>query len=126
MDLLDTLTAIHIWRKKGEVFFISLAIDLKATILYVSFNKSILATIISHLCIIQGQLKELQKVVESSPSIPADNETSPNPNETKPCTDSKLKLQKTIYKHLYSKPCLHFSKRAPAILEVYETTVKSL
>jgi hypothetical protein len=126
MDLLNTLTAVHIWREKGEVFFVSLAIDLKAAIPYVSSNKSIPATIIFHLCIIQDQLKELQKVVECSPSILADNKTSPDPNKTKPHTDSKLKLQKTMYKHLYSKLCLHFSKKAPTILEVYKTTMKSL
>ncbi|KIK01116.1 hypothetical protein K443DRAFT_663026 [Laccaria amethystina LaAM-08-1] len=100
--------------------------DPKAATLYVSSNESVPATIISHLHKIWGQLKELQKVVEPNPSIPADNETSPDPNKTQSGTDGELELQKTIYEHSYSKLHLHFSKRAPVILAIYETTMKSL
>jgi hypothetical protein len=100
--------------------------DPKAATLYVSSNESVPATVISHLHKIWGQLKELQKVVEPNPSIPADNETSPDPNKTQSGTDGELELQKTIYEHSYSKLHRHFSKRAPVILAIYETTVKSL
>ena len=127
MDLLDALAAVCVRKEKGEVFFVSLAMDPKATTLYVSSNESVPATVISHLHKIWGQLKELRKVVEPSPSIPADNETSPDPNKTSQSrTDSELELQKTIYEHSYRKLRLRFSKRAPAILAIYEATVKSL
>ncbi|KIK01195.1 hypothetical protein K443DRAFT_578331 [Laccaria amethystina LaAM-08-1] len=126
MDLLDALAAVCIRKEKGEVFFVSLAMDLKAVTLYVSSNKSVPATVISHLHKIQGQLKELRKVVEPNPSIPADNETSPDPNKTQSRTDGELELQKTIYEHSYSKLRRRFFKRAPAILAIYKTTVKSL
>jgi hypothetical protein len=126
MDLLDALAAVCIRREKGEVFFVSLAMDPKAATLYVSSNESVPATVISHLRKILGQLKELRKVVEPSPSIPADNETSPDLNKTQSRTDGELELQKTIYEHSYSKLRLRFSKRAPAILAIYETTVKGL
>jgi hypothetical protein len=83
-------------------------------------------TVISHLLKIGGQLKKLRKVVEPNPSIPADNETSPDPNKTQSRTDGELELQKTIYEHSYRKLCLCFSKRTLAILAMYEITVKSL
>jgi hypothetical protein len=82
MDLLDALAAVCIRREKGEVFFVSLAMDLNAATLYVSSNETVPATVISHLCKIRGQLKELRAVVEPNPLIPADNERSPDPNKT--------------------------------------------
>jgi hypothetical protein len=63
MDLLDALAAVCIQREKGEVFFVSLAMDLNAATLHVSSNETVPATIISHLHKIRGQLKELQAVV---------------------------------------------------------------
>ena len=126
MDLLDALAAVCIRKEKEQVFFVSLAMDQNAATLYVSSNESVPATVISHLYKIRGQLKELRKVVEPSPSIPADSETFPDPNKTRSRTDSELELQKTIYEHSYSKLRLRFFKRAPAILEIYETTMKSL
>ena len=127
MDLLDALAAVCVRKEKGEVFFVSLAMDPKATTLYVSSNESVPATVISHLHKIWGQLKELRKVVEPSPSIPADNGTFSDPNKTSQSrTDGEFELQETIYEHSYSKLRLRFSKMAPAILAIYEATVKSL
>ncbi|KIJ91079.1 hypothetical protein K443DRAFT_656611 [Laccaria amethystina LaAM-08-1] len=120
VDLLDALAAVCIRKEKGEVFFVSLAMDPKAVTLYPR------PTVISHLLKIGGQLKKLRKVVEPNPSIPADNETSPDPNKTQSRTDGELELQKTIYEHSYRKLCLCFSKRTLAILAMYEITVKSL
>jgi hypothetical protein len=126
MDLLDALAAVCIRKEKGEVFFVSLAMDQKTVTLYVSSNESVPAAVISHLRKIRGQLKELRKVVKPNPSNPADNETSPEPNKSQSHTDGELELQKTIYEHSYSKLRLRFSKRAPVILAIYETTMKSL
>lgn len=72
MDLLDAVAAVCIRKEKAEVFFVSLAMDPKAATLYVSSNESVPATVISHLHKIRGQLKELRKVVEPSPSITVD------------------------------------------------------
>jgi hypothetical protein len=44
VDLLDALAAVCIRKEKGEVFFVSLAMDPKAVTLYVSSNESVPAT----------------------------------------------------------------------------------
>jgi hypothetical protein len=126
MDLLDALAAVCIQKEKAEVFFVSLAMDSNAATLYVSSNETVPATVTSHLHKIRGQLKQLRAVVEPNPSIPADNETSPDPNNTQSRTDAELELQKTIYEHSYSKLCRRFSKRAPAILEKYKAMMTNL
>ena len=126
MDLLDALAAVCIRKEKEQVFFVSLAMDQNAATLYVSSNESVPATVITHLHKIRGQLKELRKVLEPNPSIPGDNEPSPDPNKSQARTAGELEIQKTIYEYSYSKLRLRFSKRAPAILAIYETAVKSL
>jgi len=58
MDLLDALAAICVHKEKGETFFVSLAMGLDSTTLYVSSNKMVPATVTNYLCKIRGQLEQ--------------------------------------------------------------------
>jgi hypothetical protein len=126
MDLLDALAAVCIHKDKAEVFFVSLAMDSEAVTLHVSSNTTAPATVTSHLTRIWGKLRMLQAVVEFDPPIPADSETSPDPNNTKSRTDNELELQMIIYEYSFSKLRRRFLKRAPAILAIYNETMTSL
>jgi len=66
LDVLDALAAICV-RNKGDVFFVSLAVDPNSTTLHVGTNGTVPATLITHLHKIQGQLKKLDSVAASSP-----------------------------------------------------------
>jgi hypothetical protein len=59
MDLPDAFAAVCVQREKGDIFFVSLAMDPNATTLYVSSNQTVSATVISHLHKMRGQFKEL-------------------------------------------------------------------
>jgi hypothetical protein len=122
-DVLDALAAIYIRKEKTEVFFVSLAMDSNTATLYISSNETVPATVISHL---RKILKELQAVVEFDPSIPADSESYPNPNNTQSRTDRELDLKKTIYEYSYNKLRQRFLKRAPAILKEYHTILSTM
>jgi hypothetical protein len=80
MDLLDALAAICVHKKKGEIFFVSLAMYPDSTTLYVSSNKTVPATVTNYLRRLRGQLKQLHDALEFDPSITTSNKISPNPN----------------------------------------------
>jgi hypothetical protein len=125
-DLLDALAAVCVRKEKGDIFFVSLTMDLDAATLYVSSNETVPASVTSHLRKIRGQLKEFRKVTEPHPSsIPA-NETPPDPNDTPLLAEGQLNLQKTIYEYSYSKLRRRFFKRAPTILAKYKVIMTSL
>src|SRR6266568_5685732 len=63
MDLLDALAATCVQKDKGEIFFVSLAMDSDSTTLYVSSNKTVPATVTNYLHRIRGQLKQLHDVL---------------------------------------------------------------
>lgn len=125
MNLLDALAAICVHKETKEVYFVSLAMDPNAVTLHVSSNENVPATVATHLCKIRGQLKELRKVLDIPP-IPPDSETSPDPNKTQLRADHEFQLQRTIYEYSYCKLRQRFVKRAPAILDRFETTTKKL
>ena len=85
MSLLDALAAICVRKEKGDVFFVSLTMELNSATLYVSSNETVPPTLISHLHKIWAQLKKLQSVPEFDPSIPAnssDSSSTPNNGRT--------------------------------------------
>ena len=125
LDVLDSLAAICVRNDKGDVFFVSLAMDTNSATLHVSTNGTVPSTLITHLHKIRGQLRHLKSVVEPGPSTSADID-SPDPNNTQARTDCELKLQQTIYEYSYKKLQRRFTKRGVAILDRYDDIMKGL
>jgi len=125
LDVLDALAAICVRNATGDIFFVSLAMDPNSATLHVSTNGTVPATLITHLRIIRGQLRNLKSVVEPGPSTSADIE-SPDPNNTQLRADYELRLQQTIYEYSYKKVQRRFTKRGPSILARYDDILKGL
>ena len=127
MSLLDALAAICVRKEKGDVFFVSLTVELNSVTLYVSSNETVPPTLISHLHKIWAQLKKSHAVANLDPSIPADSSgSSSNPNDAKFGTDAELDVYETICQYSYRKLRRRFLKRAPAILAQYHDIRTSL
>ena len=124
LDVLDALAAICV-RDKGDVFFVSLAMNPNSATLCVSTNGTVLAALTTHLRNIRGQLQNLKSVVEPDPPTSADIEC-PDPNNAQLRKDGKLELQRTIYEYSYEKLQRRFNKRGPAILARYDEIMKGL
>ena len=114
MNLLDAFASICVRKEKGEVFFVSLAIESDSVTLYVASNDMVPHSLTTYLYKIWGQLKNLNAVATDSGSL-----RNPNNIKSDAVVASGLELKKTIYEHSYSKLRQRFLKRAPAILEKY-------
>ena len=125
LDVLDALAAICVHNKKGDVFFVSLAMGVDTATLYVSTNGTVPATLTDHLRVIRRELKVLKSVLEPPSSPPPDVEF-PDPNNTLPRTEGELKIQKIIYEYSYKKVQQRYQKRGPGILAQYDAITKSL
>jgi hypothetical protein len=98
MSLLDALAAICVRKEKGDVFFVSLTVELNSVTLYVSSNETVPPSLISHLHKIWAQLKKSH----FDPSIPADSSgSSSNPNDAQSGTDAELEIYETICQYSY-------------------------
>ena len=120
-DLLDAFASICVRKGKGEVFFVSLAMESDSAIIYVASNYPVPLTISDYLHTIRRRLAVL---AFDSPN-PTDIESSPNPNITQPRTDRELDLKTTIYEHTYPRLRDRFLKKAPAILAKYPSIMAS-
>lgn len=125
LDVLDALAAICVHNAKGDVFFVSLAIEPNSTTLYVSTDGTVPATLPTHLRKIRDQLKQLKSVVEPGAPNLADIEC-PDPNNTQLRKDGELELQRTIYEYSYKNVEQCFNKRGPAILDRYSDIMEGL
>jgi hypothetical protein len=124
LDVLDALAAICV-RDKGDVFFVSLAMNPNSATLCVSTNGTVPATLTTHLRKIRGQLKKLKSVVEPGLPTSADIE-SPDSNNARLRMEGELELQRTIYEYSYEKLQRRFHKRGPGILARYDDITKGL
>ena len=123
--VLDALAAICVHKDKGDVFFVSLAMDSTDATLYVSTNGTVPPPVIAHLHAIQKQLKELRDVLEFT-SPPSTDIDSPDPNITESWGAGELNLQRIIYGHSYRKLRQCYQKRGPEILAQYDAMTEIL
>ena len=124
-DVLDALAAICVHNDKGNIFFVSLAMNQNSATLHVSTNGTVPTTLTDHLIKIRDQLNALKKDLISSPPISVDIK-SPDPAKTPERTDGELMLQKTIYEYSYKIVRRRFTKRGPAIISQYKVIMKKL
>ena len=123
--VLDALAAICVHKDKGDVFFVSLAMDSTAAILYVSANGTVPPPVIAHLHAIQKQLKELRDVLQFTLPPTTDIDSS-DPNITESRSAGELILQRTIYRHSYRKLRQRYQKRGSEILAQYDAMTEIL